>query len=46
MSRASRLNRSVRLVLRNFRIHADSIIRSSHARQGQRRRVRVDIVGL
>jgi hypothetical protein len=43
---ASRLNRSVIFVLRDFRIRAGSIARSRHARQGQGRPVRVDIVGL
>jgi hypothetical protein len=46
MYRASRLNAGVLIALRNFRILADSIIRSCHARQARRRRVRVDIEGL
>lgn len=40
------LNRRVILALRDFRIRAGGFIRTRHARQGQRRRVRVDIEGL
>lgn len=46
MLRSSNLKRKVRFVLRDLRMRAGCIIRAGRVRQGQRQKVRVDIVGV